>query len=303
MNNEVRQCLNCEAVLSGEYCIHCGQRERDRDIRMLDLAGEAFEDLTHLDSRLWRTLVGLMLHPGAVTADYLAGRRAAFIPPLRLYFIVSFLLFLALSFTGGGVEINTDPDMDTGGLELRESGIYVPTEGADGKTEVLTLDEYLEREGMLGEDGKVPAWLRPWLKRLADNAVEIEEDPGEFIGQLIQQLPQVMLLLLPLFALLLRLFYLLQPFHYLQHFVFSLHYHTAACLLLLLQMPFDYLLPGDITGPVMLLMLAYLPMAMARVYGSSLVGAWAKGLVLGVGYYMLLLTTGAIYILVSLALR
>ena len=37
--------------------------------------GEGIEDLTHADSRLWRTLVALMFKPGFLTREYFAGRR------------------------------------------------------------------------------------------------------------------------------------------------------------------------------------------------------------------------------------
>jgi hypothetical protein len=107
---------------------------------------------------------------------------------------------------------------------------------------------------------------------------------------------------LPLFALILKLAYLFSPFHYLQHLIFSLHYHTTAFLYLVLLWPFRLLVPGDYGGVILLAMFIYLPIAMVRAYGSSKTGALAKSLVTGLSYYLLALTVGTIYLLVNLAL-
>ena len=55
----------------------------------------ATEDLTHADSRLWRTLAALLFKPGHLTREFLAGRRARYLPPVRLYLVLSVLFFLS----------------------------------------------------------------------------------------------------------------------------------------------------------------------------------------------------------------
>ena len=49
-------CANCGAPLAGEYCGACGQRHEPHVHTIGHFAGEAFESITHADSRLWRTL-------------------------------------------------------------------------------------------------------------------------------------------------------------------------------------------------------------------------------------------------------
>ena len=295
-------CKNCGAALTGEYCAQCGQRERGRDIRVTDLVGEALEDLRHLDGRVWRTLVNLCVRPGRVTADYFAGRRAHYLPPLRLYLIVSFIVFLIISLAPVDVEFSGDPNVDVAQVqEERGKGIYIPVERDDGSTDVLTIRELLAEEGMLELEEESPPWLEPWLERLNKNAADIETNPDLFLDQLVQRLPQMMFLLLPLFAVILWLAYLFSPFHYLQHLIFSLHYHTTAFLYYILLFPISWILPGDYGGVVMLALFIYLPIAMVRVYGSGWPGAITKGLVVGVSYYMLLLVSGAIFVVLSLA--
>ena len=266
---------------------------------MRDLAGEAFEDISHLDGRVWRTLIGLCLRPGQVTADYLQGRRAHYLPPLRLYLVVSFLVFLLISLVPVEATFSTDPNVDIAKVQEEQGhGIYVPVERESGETEVLTLKEFFEEQS----DDEVPAWLAPWLERLETNAADVEANSEAFLGQLVQRLPQMMFLLLPLFALILQLAYLFSGFHYLQHIIFSLHYHTTAFLYFILLYPAKLLLPSDYGGVVLLALFIYLPVALVRVYGSGWPGAIAKGLVLGISYYMLVLLAGAIFVLINLAL-
>ncbi|MEN0045136.1 MAG: DUF4286 family protein, partial [Pseudomonadota bacterium] len=104
------QCLNCGATLRGQYCWNCGQRGNTRLISLGELIRDAFGDMFELDSRLWRTLIPLVTKPGHLTAEYLRGRRARFMPPFRMYLVLSFLFFLLSTVLGDGpgVTINND---------------------------------------------------------------------------------------------------------------------------------------------------------------------------------------------------
>ena len=91
------RCLNCNAVLTGPFCAACGQRD-DRHVHSIGhFLAEAFEGLTHADSRLWKTLWPLLVRPGFLTREFFAGRRQRYLPPFRLYIVVSLLFFLVLA--------------------------------------------------------------------------------------------------------------------------------------------------------------------------------------------------------------
>ena len=91
-------CLNCGTRLRGQYCGTCGQRSRSRLISLWGLVSDAFGDLFEIDSRLWRTLIPLVLRPGSLTHDYLQGRRARYMPPFRMYLVLSVVFFLVAFF-------------------------------------------------------------------------------------------------------------------------------------------------------------------------------------------------------------
>src|SRR5210317_2494796 len=91
-------CLNCGTELLGQYCGRCGQRARSRLISLWELLSDAFGDLLELDSRLWRTLIPLLIRPGQLTRDYLEGRRARYMPPFRMYLVLSVVFFVVAFF-------------------------------------------------------------------------------------------------------------------------------------------------------------------------------------------------------------
>lgn len=295
MTEQPEYCLNCQAPLQGEYCHRCGQRADRRELTFAGLLGEIADELFSWDSRLWRTLVPLLFRPGFLSAEFMAGRRNRYVPPLRLYLIISFLMFLALSLPGNSLfQVSADPAPATedtvvdGGPPAAEAGGQASVD-VEAEPTIIVSDE------------NNPEWAR-WLESQAQkNAEKIRSDPQSFLTDALEYLPQMMFLLLPLFALLIRFAYLLSPFHYLQHLVFSLHYHSFVYLLYLLAMALERThLPAD--ALIIILFLAYLPLALKRAYGSSLMAAIGKALAIQAAYALLLGAGIAVLLLLALSL-
>lgn len=89
-------CLNCGTPLQGGYCHVCGQQDFDFKQSFWHTILEALEHLVHLDGRFARSMVSLLFLPGRLTSEFLAGRRASQIPPLRFYLFVSLVFFVSL---------------------------------------------------------------------------------------------------------------------------------------------------------------------------------------------------------------
>ena len=73
---------------------------------------EVFESFWHLDGRIFRTLRDLVV-PGRVALGYIAGHRARYVAPLRLFVILSLLTFFVAQFSlefEDGTVIQIDPD-------------------------------------------------------------------------------------------------------------------------------------------------------------------------------------------------
>jgi len=93
-------CANCGAPLEGPYCFACGQYDDDLRRPIWALAGEVIEGLFSLDGRVLNTVPPLLWRPGHVTSRYLAGERARFVAPFRLYLIASLIFFVMLALFG-----------------------------------------------------------------------------------------------------------------------------------------------------------------------------------------------------------
>ncbi len=104
-----RLCENCQTPLRGPYCSACGQHDFDVHRSFRHVFHEALESFFHFDGKFFSGVVDLLFHPGRLTVNFNAGKRASQVPPLRFYVFVSLLFFVWLSFTrDAGNAINLD---------------------------------------------------------------------------------------------------------------------------------------------------------------------------------------------------
>lgn len=95
---KLHDCPNCGTPLppAFEYCPTCGQENHELKVPFRHFAYELVEGLLHFDTKVWNTL-RTMLRPGRITQDFLAGKRARYVPPVRLYIFVSVVFFFLLN--------------------------------------------------------------------------------------------------------------------------------------------------------------------------------------------------------------
>jgi hypothetical protein len=87
-------CPNC-GHQAEHYCPHCGQKQRERPT-VSGLALELIQELVSLDGKVVTTLRSVLTRPGQLAIDFLEGRRARHLSPLRLFLIVfAFFFFLS----------------------------------------------------------------------------------------------------------------------------------------------------------------------------------------------------------------
>lgn len=234
-------CLNCGHQLHGRYCSECGQKRTEPDPRLRELAHEAADELLHWDGKLVRTLGALFRRPGFLTREYLAGRRARFVSPVKLYLTASVVYFAVLAV----VPRMTAVRFDVGDTTPAASGATAPA----------------------------PVQVRPpsgafrTKKRQAFD--RIARDPERFRQALRHNQPKAMFVLLPLFALGLRALYRRQG-RYPAHFVFALHLHAFAFLVLAATTA-PSILSASLDGVDALGIVTsciYLVLALRRTYGE-----------------------------------
>src|SRR5690606_37264593 len=93
----------------GPFCGQCGQADTALDVPFRRIVGELLAELFNADSRAWRTARTLLLRPGLLTAAYNAGRRARYLPPLRVYMLSSLLVFFVVATRGVRAERAAGP--------------------------------------------------------------------------------------------------------------------------------------------------------------------------------------------------
>ncbi len=117
-------------------------------------------------------------------------------------------------------------------------------------------------------------------------------------------IPKLMFVLLPLFALLIMLFYIRKKYYYTQHLIFSLHFHSFMFILLIVRTLLIWLLPyweiPDILRLISLVVLfIYLGIALKNVYHQSKVVSFGKALGISLLYFILLIISIMAVILFS----
>lgn len=110
-------CLNCGAIVHGRYCHVCGQENKVPRENFWDLVIHFFYDITHFDSKFFDTIKYLLGKPGFLPQEYIKGRRASYLNPIRMYiftsaffFLVFFAFFAPTEKLLGGTEITISPE-------------------------------------------------------------------------------------------------------------------------------------------------------------------------------------------------
>ena len=269
----VPRCDNCGAGVPGRYCSDCGQR-REAPVHTLGhFLTVALEDISHADSRLWRTLWALLFRPGYLTHEFLAGRRARYLPPVRLYLVLSVVFFLCASVMHSKPEVVQLSTDDNG---IPKAARVVPLTDAErlatgparpGETK----EQRATREcGMINYDGPWHATLRPamqqaCLKIRADNARSL-------MAAFRHNLPRIMFLFLPLLAGLMMLFYWRPRHYYVEHLLLLLHNHACVFVVLPLAWGLSALVPpasGAVGLAVFVYLVWYMYRSMRTVYGQG----------------------------------
>jgi hypothetical protein len=98
-------CLNCGSPLAGSFCSSCGQKAASTRLTVHAFVHDAIHEFLHLDGKIFRTMKVLVAKPGMLTREFLDGRRARYISPIRLYLTWSLLFFAGLALTPGAEDM------------------------------------------------------------------------------------------------------------------------------------------------------------------------------------------------------
>lgn len=299
----VNNCPNCGEVLTGRFCMACGQKDFNMLRPFWTLLEDTLGDLFSFDSRFFGTLVPLFIRPGYVTREFNHGRRAKFVPPFRQYLVVSLIFFLLLVnidiqlFNTDDIKIDRDGNVIVSKDSLQPPQDQVPGKENYSPIEAKTFEEILDKatenieKNRTGELKNSPETEKKLIDTTADflgGVKKVWQDPHLLNVILADWIPKIMFLMLPLFALILKLIYIRRKKYYIEHLVFSMHYHAFLFLLFTFMMLLYQFMPMSHAYLAYLFWYVpiYLFVAMWTVYAQGPVKTFFKGLILSFTYFI-----------------
>jgi hypothetical protein len=285
-------CLNCGTALTGSFCAECGQRDIPAYPTVRELAMDAVSEFSGWDGRVASTLQALVRHPGLLTHEFLEGRRARYISPLRVYLTASVIYFLlAASASNLRVEAakssGSRVSVTAGNQPLsRAERVGKAAQDAFDKEQALSP---AEREAQLKDIAAAPPLMQPFLRRAI-------LDPAGFKRSILETMPKLLFVLLPIFAGIVALFY--RGRKYPEHLYFAIHLHAFIFLALAASKLLSFLrVPTPLVAVVSLIAVCWIPiyttLAFRRVYGDSLPRTLIKEVGIGTIYAI---TAGAAFV-------
>lgn len=89
-----KNCLNCGTIVQGRYCHVCGQENIVPKESFFHLVQHFFYDITHFDSKFFDTVKYLFTRPGFLSKEYIKGKRASYLNPVRMYVFTNAIFFI-----------------------------------------------------------------------------------------------------------------------------------------------------------------------------------------------------------------
>jgi hypothetical protein len=341
-----KTCLNCGAVVGERFCTHCGQENLEPKETVGHLVRHFFEDITHFDGKFFVTIKDLIIRPGFLTREYVAGRRMSYLNPIRMYIFISAIFFIALFASTD--EASPQPEDHAYGVNLFRQKVADSLRSAKGdslqrlfngkmaarldslkpakdssqdlnlnygsagmvkiditENKYNTLREYDSVQRTLPDTAKDQGMMH-WIlrnnvrqkeKHDGRNKVHIEVDVHHDI-------PKIMFLILPLFALYVSWFYSRKKYYYVNHAIFSVHFHCFIFLLFLFMLLLAKVIPGAWT-PLILVAITPIPVfvyLVAALYGMYRQSFWltlGKGVAIGLLYAVTLALASTLLMIIT----
>lgn len=273
-----KDCLNCGHHVEETYCPHCGQENIELKEDALHMITHAIADYFHFEHKFFGTIKPLLFKPGKLTVDYVAGKRASFLHPIKLYIFISIVFFIVI-FSGNKKEkdaattaeitekLKNDTLTSSSLKEAKQILDYIPLSKSKKDSILKEVEKDIKENGtatvnigtsrknkkrynkLLSDEKSIEEYeknQRALPKEERDNfivnyftkkGIEFNKypDPMAKIGEdMIKYIPKMMFLLLPLFALILKIVYIRKDRFYYEHLIYSFHTHSAIFLCFIL---------------------------------------------------------------------
>lgn len=301
------KCPNCHFTLESyiNFCPMCGQENHDKKASLSLLFNDFVQDYFTFDNKFFRSIVPLIIKPGFLTKEYLEGRRKKYFLPIRFYLFVSFICLLIISFASKKIEIKDEVIKDQPLIKIDtnyfkdtnfdyvELAFIYESSANDTIYKIINTNSpndtvvYSSEYYTSGNYGTSAMALALEIDKKV-TFINSKEGKFLFLQKLKEYLPLFLLTIIPLLALLMKLFYRKKQREnlYINHFVFSLHLQSFNFILFLLISICNIWFKNQTINLILLLTsILYVVIASKNVYHFSFAGAFFRS----IGLYLLAL--------------
>lgn len=299
-------CPNCKKELFGQFCFSCGQNQKGYDRFFWSIINESLDNVFSKRSRVLLTLFYLLVKPGFLAVEYFSGRRARYIQPIKLYIVTSLIFFSFLSISNYFSDDvilpqhividgdSNDPDKNVK-ITLSENISSEITDTEKEQAEIRKVQEELKKSlvkldiEFLDEDQnkRLKEKLEEKIRGFVDDA---SGSSKSFASKLIESAPLGLFLLVPIFALMLKIFYLSSGIYYTQHLIFAVYNHSFIFLIMGIKLFLGFFdsmflsVTQFMTSALDIWIVFYIFMSMKVAYQESISLTITKFLFLGLLY-------------------
>ena len=341
-NPDNKDCRNCgySLPLDAKYCSQCSQKYTTGKVSIFSFIQEFISEHFNLDSKLISTLGSLFI-PGKLTNEYFKGKHKSYASPLRM-FLVTAILFFTIAGANDlfVIDLNSETQQDDFRKKvfLLEMDSTIQILKTEFKQEEVTFvldslvrsmnsfdsemsdsldltDFHLNNAKLPKVDFKEFLRLEPkalvdkylpeagfWEKFLLAQALKAFKQ-GNNLGQyVISKLSLGILFMMPFLAMFLKVLYFRQKRFYVEHLVFSFHFHAFLFLAFGLVSILTNYLPEYLIAITSIYTFVYLFLALKKVYQQSWIKTVLSLIILISAYSFLLVIFLLLTILISFLL-
>jgi len=260
-------CLNCfeELSLDDNFCPFCGQENHDQKVPVFVFLNDFISNFLSFDSSLFRTLPAFLFKPGKLSIEFNEGKRKKYLHPIRLYLIFSLFYFFVISLVIPPNFLDrimaSDISSMVDDIDDREVQAKLESLSKEDKETVDSIfqnanftaflpaknTEYVERnswkkiktmaldDDLTNEEFSLALDKTSWDFEIFNMSIEKKRrfiaNSNLYINNSARNLPLMMFLLLPFFALILYLLYIRHSKFFVEHLIHSLNLHSFAYLI------------------------------------------------------------------------
>ncbi len=332
-------CPNCGTTRTLTYCPDCGQNRHDQSRSVFEFIAEFIAHHLLIDAKTVRTVMNLCFRPGRLTRDYIDGKRARYVSPLRVYFFSSLSFFLVLWLSGlvllqahphkgidGKINIGLiidDQARDLPGVTSDDPQRTVKMEpvqdGGEPSFEILArphpappietdLASKVELEGKPNDE------LSAFVRNVLNGYNKVLANPRLMNDVLDTWLSRMMIGFIPVAAIILALFGWGRRLYFVDHLTFAMHIQAFAFVLAMVAVgvrTYEFSQHGSLLGDdayqgallgLLVIFMLYVWIAYRRVYRNGWIWSAIKLTIMGTIYGMLLVIGLASTLVYSLSI-